>query len=239
MISPPKGYTCNKGRGRPFARASVRGYTIGFANGEGETMRGILRARAVGAMMVAVLVAVALIAPVTASAIPAPTITVYRFYNQSAGTHFYTASIQERDFVIATWPDVFTYEGPAFYLYDDMPEPAQIQPLGVALAPTTPVHRFYNMKNGSHFYTISAAEADMVKAKYPTIYHYDGVGFNAYVAPVEYMPLQPVYRFYNKVNGTHFYTIDPNEKAVVQLLYSDTYTYEGIAFYAMSLIAFD
>ena len=79
-------------------------------------MRGILQARAVGAVLVAVLLAAALVAPVTASAIPEPNVTVYRFYNVRSGSHFYTTSVAERDNVIATWPTIFTYEGPAFYV---------------------------------------------------------------------------------------------------------------------------
>ena len=235
---PSEGVYLQQGPRAPFARASVRECTIGFANGEGETMRGIRRVRAVGAVIV-ILLAAALIAPVTASAIPAPTITVYRFYNQSTGTHFYTASVDERDYVMATWPDLFTYEGPAFYLYSDAIDQARIEPQGVSLAPTTPVHRFFNVKNGSHFYTISADEAAMVLAKYPEVFRYDGVGFNAYLEQTEYLPLQPVHRFYNLKNGAHFYTISAEEKSLVQLYYADTYRYEGVAFYAMGVFYFN
>ena len=41
-------------------------------------------------------------------------IPIYRFYNVRTGCHFYTASAEERDMVIATWPGIFTYEGEAF-----------------------------------------------------------------------------------------------------------------------------
>ena len=41
---------------------------------------------------------------------------VYRFFNKTTGSHFYTASAAERDKVIATYP-AFVYEGTAFYVY--------------------------------------------------------------------------------------------------------------------------
>lgn len=153
-------------------------------------------------------------------------VVVYRFYNQGTGTHFYTASAAERDHVIATWPAEFTYEGPAFFIFppgfwDEETEASRAS-----------VHRFYNRNTRSHFYTISAAEADMVKVKYPAVFNYDGVGFEAYTISNGNTPLMPVYRFYNKLNGAHFYTISATEKAIVQIQYRDTYRFEGVAFYA-------
>ncbi|MDO8847865.1 MAG: hypothetical protein Q7W51_05720 [Coriobacteriia bacterium] len=197
-------------------------------------MRRILRFRAVAALIVGVLLAAAVVAPISASAIPAPNQAIYRFYNQGTGAHFYTNSVAERDHVIATWPMLFTYEGVAFYVYDESMFLEEASASGVSLLPTSPVYRFFNKLNGSHFYTLSAEEADMVIAKFPGTFSYDGVGFSAYSAPVEYMPLMPVYRFYNTENGSHFYTISPDEKALVLLYYGGKYRFEGVAFYAMS-----
>ena len=198
-------------------------------------MRRILRVRAVAALIVGVLLAAAVISPAVASAIPAPTQAIYRFYNQSTGAHFYTNSVAERDHVIATWPTLFTYEGPAFYVYDESLFEVPVSPAGVGpVLPSAPIYRFFNKLNGSHFYTMSAEERDMVIAKYAGTFSYDGVGFNAYPEAVEYMPLMPVYRFYNMENGSHFYTISPEEKALVLLYYGDTYRFEGVAFYAFS-----
>ncbi len=195
-------------------------------------MRRMLRARAVAALIVGVLLAAAVLAPVSASAIPAPTQAIYRFYNQGSGAHFYTASAEERDMVMATWPTLFTYEGPAFYVYDESVY-ENTSASGVIPLPDAPVYRFFNKLNGSHFYTISAQEADRVIAMFPGTFSYDGVGFSAYSEPSEYMPLMPVYRFYNLENGSHFYTISPDEKALVQLYYADLYRFEGVAFYAI------
>lgn len=193
-------------------------------------MRRMRNARAVSALVVGVLVA-AVLAPVSAAAIPAPTQAIYRFYNQNTGSHFYTGSAAERDHVMATWSALFTYEGPAFYVYDETLVPDAVD---ASALPASPVHRFFNMVNGSHFYTISAEEADTVKAKYPGVFRYDGPGFSAYTTPMQHTPLMPVYRFYNIENGSHFYTISPEEKALVQLYYGGTYRFEGVAFYAFS-----
>jgi len=44
---------------------------------------------------------------------------VYRFWSDSLGTHFYTISEADKAFILATWPDVWTYEEIAWYAYDD------------------------------------------------------------------------------------------------------------------------
>lgn len=90
---------------------------------------------------------------------------LWRFYNVRTGTHFYTASDEERDAVIAKWPDVYTLEGPAY----------DVCRTGVPGA--TSVYRFYNNINGTHFYTASPDERDMVISRWPSIYTYDGPAY--------------------------------------------------------------
>jgi hypothetical protein len=48
---------------------------------------------------------------------PAPS-PVYRFWGTSS--HFYTISEADKAYVIATWPDIWHYEGIAFYAYSSM-----------------------------------------------------------------------------------------------------------------------
>jgi hypothetical protein len=200
-----------------------------------EVMRRMMRVRALAALIVGALLAAVLVVPATADAKSLPTTAVYRFYNQGTGAHFYTGSVAERDHVIATWSGIFTYEGPAFYLYDEFAYDTSVDPAMIGPeVPTTPVHRFYNVRNGSHFYTTSAEEADHLRSTDAKMFPYDGVGFQAYSQPSEDLRLVPVYRFYHKQNGSHFYTISPEEKALVQIFYADTYRFEGVAFYAMS-----
>lgn len=140
---------------------------------------------------------------------------VFRFYNARAGTHFYTTSDEEANKVVATLSDVFTYEGIAYWA-------------NVATN-FDPLYRFYNKSNGSHFYTASAAEKAAVEATWPGVYTYEGVGFNVSTAPVP--GCTTIYRFYNKSNGSHFYTSSAEERDAVQARWPSVYTYEGIAYY--------
>ena len=90
---------------------------------------------------------------------------LYRFYNRTSESHFYTASPQERDHVIAAWSNVFTYEGETY----------RVSPVAAVGAVT--VYRFYNLKNGSHFYTASAEERDAVIAQWPGVYRFEGPAY--------------------------------------------------------------
>ena len=96
---------------------------------------------------------------------------------------------------------------------------------------TTPLYRFYNKKNGSHFYTASEAEKNRVLANLSATYTYDGVAYN--VSATQVAGSTPVYRFYNKKNGSHFYTASEAEKNSVLATLSSTYSLDGIAFYAV------
>ena len=100
---------------------------------------------------------------------PANNAPLYRFYNKVNGTHFYTASEDEKNNVIATSGKIYTYDGPAY---------------NVSLTPApsaTTVYRFYNRASGTHFYTASPAERDSIIAKLSEAYSLEGVAF--YLAP--------------------------------------------------------
>lgn len=144
-----------------------------------------------------------------------PVIPIYRFYSPRSGTHFYTPSAEERDMVIARWPDVWHYEGVAYTV-----NPARN---------TQPLYRFYNYYNGSHFYTASATERDMVLARWGKVFHYDGPTYS--VTPYPEAGKTPVYRFYNKKNGSHFYTASADEANTVILKWPHIYQLEGTAFW--------
>lgn len=90
---------------------------------------------------------------------------LFRFFKPSSSSHFYTASETERDHVLATWPRIYQYDGPTYAV------------TAAAEAGKLPVYRFYNLKNGSHFYTASATERDHVIATWPGIYSYEGPAF--------------------------------------------------------------
>ncbi len=46
---------------------------------------------------------------------------------------------------------------------------------------TAPVFRFYNVKNGTHFYTANPAERDNVRVKFSSTYKDEGIAY--YYAP--------------------------------------------------------
>ena len=95
---------------------------------------------------------------------------VYRFWSDTLVSHFYTISVSERDYVINTWPDTWTYEGEVFYAY-----PPGSQPAG-----TKPVYRFWSDVLETHFYTISEAEKAYVEATWPDAWTYEGIAWYAY-----------------------------------------------------------
>lgn len=105
--------------------------------------------------------------------------------------------------------------------------------------PTTPtpgtgqrsaVYRFYNVKTGAHFYTISAPERDFVISAYPD-FQYENAVFYAYPQPTAGM--SAVYRFYNATTGAHFYTISQPERDYVISDFKD-FKYEAPAWYAQT-----
>ncbi len=139
---------------------------------------------------------------------------VYRFYNKTTDTHFYTSSVQERDLVITKLRN-YSYEGPAFFAF------------GAQADGTSPVHRFFNTRNGTHFYTINDQERAQVQASLPW-YQYEGVTWYANTSPVG--TATPMYRFYRPQAQTHFYTINASERDIVQQTLPQ-YQYEGVAYF--------
>ena len=143
---------------------------------------------------------------------------IYRFFNTTNSSHFYTASIAERDNIIAQLPGL-RYEGPAFEAayngYGDLA-----------------VHRFLNTTNGSHFYTADAAEKALIQRTLPG-YTYEGAAYGAYTNDDggEHTAL---YRFFRPENGTHFYTASAAERDNVMATLP-FYQYEGVAFYIDSI----
>lgn len=140
---------------------------------------------------------------------------VYRFYNDGNSTHFFTPSFEEAVKVIETWPDIFDFEGVAYYT-----NPGNN---------TQPLFRFYNRNSSSHFYTASPDEAAQVMAKWSHVFAYDGPTYAVNPTPVANSV--PAFRFYNKRNGSHFYTASAEERDTVIAKWSNVYTFEGPAFW--------
>jgi hypothetical protein len=150
--------------------------------------------------------------------VPEPTtrMPVFRFYNKANGSHFYTASAVECGTVIAKYGATYTYEGIAYQV--DTANPANCAPL----------YRFYNLANGSHFYTASVAECDSVRATLSATYAYEGPAYNVAATGAG---TTPMYRFYNRANGSHFYTASAAERDRVSTQLAATYSYDGVSFY--------
>ena len=93
---------------------------------------------------------------------------VYRFWSGQYGHHFYTISEDQKNYVIATWPDIWTYERVAFYAFTTQ------------VPGTSPVYRFYSPVYSGHFYTISEDEKNYIIATWPTVWSYEGIVYYAY-----------------------------------------------------------
>lgn len=140
---------------------------------------------------------------------------VYRFYNSRLGTHFYTASEDERARVIATLSNTYQFEGTA-YNTDPYTNAA-------------PLYRFYRPSTGTHFYTANESEKNSVIARLSGTYTFEGAAYTVSLAPSP--GALTVWRFYNFRNGTHFYTANEAEMNNVIATLGGTYTFEGPAFY--------
>jgi hypothetical protein len=91
-----------------------------------------------------------------------------------------------------------------------------------------PVYRFFNDQTGTHFYTTSTLERDIVLSRWPQ-FLYEGPVFYAYLAATP--DTKPVYRFFDTSTGTHFYTQSETERDQT-IASQPTYMYEGAVYYA-------
>lgn len=90
---------------------------------------------------------------------------LFRFLNLRTGSHFYTADPAEEEVVRTQMTNHYKFEG--FNLHVNL-EPVE---------DSIPVYRFFNVRNGCHFYTADPVEAEIVKTRWPSIYRYEGIGF--------------------------------------------------------------
>jgi hypothetical protein len=154
-------------------------------------------------------------------------VPVYRFWSPANQRHFYTISEAERDKLINNYPDeIWTYEGPAYRAFADSTQP------GVA-----PVYRFWSDSLRAHFYTIKEAEKDKLIANFSAVWAFEGVAFYGYAAGSPAPGAFPVYRFWSDSLRTHFYTISEAEKSKLIAKYSAVWTFEGLAWYDLLILA--
>jgi hypothetical protein len=132
---------------------------------------------------------------------------MYRLYNPNSGEHFYTASADEKEYLVSLgWKD----EGVGW------------------VAPTSsnaPVYRLYNANGGEHHYTMDSRERDALVS---VGWSYEGIGWYS-----DEQKRVAVYRQYNPnaFANNHNYTVSADEKNyLVSLGWHD----EGISWYAVS-----
>ena len=144
---------------------------------------------------------------------------IFRFFDTVNGTHFYSESEAERNTVIQMRPDL-VYEG------------VQLTAVGSPAtdAAALPVYRFFDLTEGTHFYSISPTERDTILATRSDL-AFEGTAF--YEHGVAQAGDTPVYRFFDLVDGTHFFTASATERASILATRPDLHD-EGIGFYAPS-----
>lgn len=146
---------------------------------------------------------------------------IYRFYNTSTETHFYTASSAERDSILSDSGSL-NYEGVAFGAASNS---------AAGLSDLVDVYRFYNLNTGSHFYTASEEERAFVTNN-STHLVFEGTAYRGYQSVQTAVDSLALYRFYNESSGVHFYTASEAEKDSIQTI--GTLKFEGIAYYVES-----
>ncbi len=145
---------------------------------------------------------------------------VFRFWSPVLSDHFLTIDENEADALIEAFPDVWSYEGPVF------------RAATTALAPgLAPVYRFWSETFGTHFYTISEVEKNVLVATDADTWMLEGVAFYAYPEGQQPAEAKPAYRFWRPENNGHFYTSDETEKDTVLKKYRDIYVFEDVAFH--------
>ena len=148
------------------------------------------------------------------------TIGVYRFFDTTLGTHFYTSDAGEAAAVLAARPDL-TPEGPG-----------GIGLQAVAVSASDPnavaVYRFFDTIHGTHFFTASATERDGLIAGRADLTYEPSSSFYEHGTPQT--GDIPVYRFFDNVYGTHFYTDNEAERAGIVANRPDLVA-EGVGFY--------
>jgi len=152
---------------------------------------------------------------------------IYRFWSSTNKAHFFTINETEKDYIIATYPEVnWKYGGEAYYAYKSTNYPEG----------TSPVYRFYSASNKAHFFTINETEKDYIIATYPEVnWKYGGIAWYAYKVTNGSCSgnTSPVYRFWSQLNKKHFFTASEGEKDMIIATYpEENWKYGGIAWCA-------
>ncbi|MBF0102527.1 MAG: PD40 domain-containing protein [Desulfobacterales bacterium] len=95
-----------------------------------------------------------------------------------------------------------------------------------------PVYYFWSNQLTSNFYTSDLEEKNWIEITFnEDVWKYMGIAFYVLETPTESPEVQPVYRFWSDHYQSHYFTINAEEKNWL-ISNFDTWTYEGIAWYA-------
>ena len=160
---------------------------------------------------------------------------VYRFFDSSTGTHFFTADVNEKNSLMS--PSSAGYR-------PDLKE--EVNNFGAADPSTAgsgveTVYRFFDTVHGTHFFTASQSEASSLMDPKSSTYRSD-LTFEPSSSFLEHSTQQAgdvaVYRFFDQTYGTHFYTGSQSEYAAITTPgaagYRADLVSEGVGFYAPS-----
>jgi hypothetical protein len=155
--------------------------------------------------------------PALAATTPSP---IYRFWSESLSRHFYTIKEGEKNKLLNSFSQVWTYEQVAYYAF-----PAS-QP------GTSPVYRFWSASLNAHVYTMKPAERDKLLDNYSHVWTYEGMAFYAYAPGAQPTGTMGVYRFWSATLNCHFYTMKVAERDKLINSFSSVWTYEDVMWYA-------
>jgi hypothetical protein len=99
------------------------------------------------------------------------TIPVYQFYSPSDDRHYFTSREGEKDYIIANWPNYWSYVGVAWYAYA-VEEPG-----------TIPVYQFYSSSHDRHYFTSREEEKDYIIANWSNYWSYVGIAWYGHQGP--------------------------------------------------------
>lgn len=146
-------------------------------------------------------------------------------YSRGGYDHLYTVNTNEIGTITpgSIGRNNYVYEGPACQIY----APSTDQPSG-----TLPFYRYYNNRDGQHFYTTNWKEIG-TNVSGVKIGDWTCEGVAGYIDSSSQPGTVPFYRYYQIQKNAHFYTKDASEIGTVV---SDVtgkygYKYEGIAGY--------
>lgn len=151
------------------------------------------------------------------SAVVAPPVSqpVYRFWSPVYHGHFFTMSVAERDHIIATYPNVWSYEGERYKAFSTQ------------VPGSVPLYRFWSPVFNGHFFTTDEAEKNSVIARYPNVWSFEGVAYYVYPVNSTAANTVTVARFWSETYKHHFYTADAAERDATKRYPAATWNYEG------------